>query len=404
MSRKEKQLVKAFMTDNTENSGEPRLPEEETDTSEKTENTGEKTVSAEKAESAEEKKTTPAKAEKQDKPKKKKDPRDKLYKPDHKPFVLTSSPHDFKEASVPKIMWSVIAALVPATAMSIYLFRWSAVWLILACVVAAVVTEMVVNLIKKEDWTAQDGSAAITGLLLALTLPPTLSVTSAILGSVFAIAVGKQIFGGLGYNIFNPALIGRAFLQASFPVAMTTWQLPFEKNWRLPFEKFDGVTAATPLGQFKFEKIGTELLPMLTGTIGGSLGETSAIAILIGGLYLLIKKYADWRIPLSYLGTIFIFGGLLWLLSPANYPNPVFQLLSGGLLLGAFFMATDMVTSPVTPKGAWIFGFGAGFLLLVIRFFGGLPEGVMYSILLMNAVTPLINRYTRPKFLGERKA
>ena len=348
----------------------------------------------ENTENIEEKPEATEAPEKKEKPEKK-DPRDKLYKPDHKPFALTSSPHDFKEAAVPKIMWSVVAALAPATVMSIVYFGLSAVSLILACVMAAVVTEMVVNLLKKEEWTIFDGSAAITGLLLALTLPPTLAITSAILGTVFAVAVGKQIFGGLGYNIFNPALIGRAFLQASFPVAMTTWQLPFAG--------FDGVSAATPLGQFKFEKIGTELLPMLTGEIGGSLGETCGIAIIIGGLFLLIKRYADWRIPTSYLGTVFIVGGIFWLISPANYPDPVFQLLSGGLLLGAFFMATDMVTSPVTPKGAWIFGFGAGVLLIVIRFFGGLPEGVMYSILLMNALTPMINRYTRPKFLGERK-
>ena len=358
----------------------------------------------ENTENIEEKSEAPEATEKKEKPKKKKDPRDKLFKPDHKPFFLTSSPHDFKEAAVPKIMWSVVAALVPATVMSIVFFGWSAVWLIVACIVAAVVTEMVVNLIKKEPWTIFDGSAAITGLLLALTLPPTLSFTSAMLGSIFAVAVGKQIFGGLGYNIFNPALIGRAFLQASFPVAMTTWQLPFANSWLRPFASFDAVSAATPLGQFKFEKIGTELLPMLTGNIGGSLGETCAIAVIIGGLFLLVKRYADWRIPTSYLGTVFIIGGIFWLISPQNYPNPVFQLMSGGLLLGAFFMATDMVTSPVTPKGAWIFGFGAGALLIVIRFFGGLPEGVMYSILLMNAVTPLINRYTRPKFLGERKA
>ena len=326
-------------------------------------------------------------------PKKKKDPREKLYKPEHRLFVLNSSPHDFKTASVPRIMWSVIAALVPATAMGIYYFGLSAVWLILACVVACLVTEVLVNLIKGQKPSIKDGSAAITGLLLALTLPPTLSITSAILGSIFAIAIGKQVFGGLGYNIFNPALIGRAFLQASFPVAMTPWQLPFIG--------FDGISAATPLGQFKFEKISTPILPLLTGNSGGSLGETCAIAILIGGLYLLIKKFADWRIPLSYLGSVFILGGLLWLIDPASYPDPVFLLFSGGLMLGAFFMATDMVTSPITPTGAWIFGIGAGILVIVIRFFGGLPEGVMYSILLMNAVTPLINRYTRPKFLGE---
>lgn len=329
-----------------------------------------------------------------------KDPRAKLYKPDHLPFILTSSPHDYQTSSVPKIMWSVIAALIPATAMGIYYFGLPALWLILACSGSALLTEVIINKIKRQPLTINDGSALITGLLLALTLPPSLPITSAILGSIFAIAIGKQIFGGLGYNIFNPALIGRAFLQASFPVAMTTWSLPSTAK----YINVDAITAATPLGQFKFEKIVPEYIDLITGNIAGSLGETSAIAILLGGLFLLIMKYADWRIPVSYLGTVFIFGGIFWIIAPKIYPTPVFQLLSGGLLLGAFFMATDMVTSPITPLGSWIFGFGAGILLVIIRFFGGLPEGVMYSILLMNAVTPLINRYTRPKFLGEVNA
>jgi len=325
--------------------------------------------------------------------KRKKDPREKLYQPEHRLMVLNASPHDYQDNSVPKIMWSVVGALIPATAAAIYYFGWPAVRLILACTLSALLTEIVVNGIKKQKLTAGDGSAAVTGLLLALTLPPTLSITSAILGSVFAIAIGKQIFGGLGYNIFNPALIGRAFLQASFPVAMTTWSLPFAE--------FDGISAATPLGQFKFENIVTSTIPLVTGNIGGCLGETSAIAVLAGGLYLLIRKFADWRIPLSYLGTVFILSGLFWLADPVNHAGPVFHLFAGGLMLGAFFMATDLVTSPITPKGSWIFGLGAGVLVVVIRFFGGLPEGVMYSILLMNCVTPLINRYTRPRFLGE---
>lgn len=320
---------------------------------------------------------------------------DRLKKPDHPLFSLNSSPHDFKDTSVPKIMWTVVLALLPATAMSIYYFRFNAIILIIACVLTALVTEIVINLIKKQPITINDGSAAITGLLLALTLPPTLPVTSAILGSIFAIAIGKQVFGGLGYNIFNPALLGRAFLQASFPVAMTTWQTPFIA--------FDGVTAATPLGSFKFEGIHTSLLPLLTGNTGGSLGETCAIAVILGGAVLLVMKYADWRIPLAFLGTVFLLSGVFWLVDGSSYANPLFHLLSGGLLLGAFFMATDMVTSPITPRGSWIFGFGAGVLVIVIRFFGGLPEGVMYSILLMNAISPLINRYTRPKYLGEVK-
>jgi electron transport complex protein RnfD len=278
--------------------------------------------------------------------------------------------------------------------MAIYYFGLKAVWLIAASVIAALVTEAGINLLKGESFTLKDGSAAITGLLLALTLPPSFPVTGTIIGSVFAIAIGKQIFGGLGFNIFNPALLGRAFLQACFPVAMTTWTLPGP----------DGVSGATPLGQFKFEKLATGAYDLFIGNIGGSLGETSALAILAGGIFLLIRKYADWRIPVSYLLTVFVFSGLFWLVAPADYPDPIFQLLSGGLMLGAFFMATDMVTSPITTKGTWIFGIGAGIILVVIRLFGGLPEGVMYSILLMNAVTPLLNRYTRPKFFGEGQA
>ena len=235
---------------------------------------------------------------------------------------------------------------------------------------------------------------------MALTLPPALPISAGVIGSVFSIAVGKQIFGGLGYNIFNPALLGRAFLQASFPVAMTTWTYPGTEK----YANLDAVTAATPLGQFKFEKIMTGYGDLLSGNIGGSLGETSALAVLIGGVFLLIMKYADWRIPLSYMGTVFVIGGIFWYFSPEQYPDPVFQMLSGGLMLGALFMATDMVTSPITPLGSWIFGIGAGIVLVIIRLWGGVPEGVMYSILFMNGFTPLINRYTRPKYFGEVKS
>lgn len=329
----------------------------------------------------------------------KKDPRAKLYKPEQS-FVLASSPHFHAPDSVPKIMWNVILALVPATVMAFIYFGWASAGLILGSVAAAVLSEMLVNKVKGGGFTIVDGSAIITGLLLALTLPPSFSLGGAALGSAFAILIGKHVFGGLGYNIFNPALLGRAFLQASFPVKMTTWSWPITAK----FSEVDGVTAATPLGLFKFEKVGSELSEMLTGNISGSLGETSVVAILVGGIYLLIRKYADWRIPVSYLGTVFLFSGIFWLISPEAYPSPVFQLFSGGLMLGAFFMATDMVTSPVTAIGSWIFGVGAGIILVLIRLFGGLPEGVMYSILLMNAFTPLINRYTRPKFFGEVRA
>lgn len=323
----------------------------------------------------------------------------KLFSPDRL-FILAPSPHTYTTESVPRIMWSVVGAVIPAAAMAVFYFGWKALWMMVACVIAALASEALINLMKGERLTVPDGSAAVTGLLLALTLPPAFSIAGGALGAVFAIIIGKQIFGGLGYNIFNPALLGRAFLQASFPVAMTTWTLPHTAR----YAEVDAVTAATPLGQFKFEKIITGLGPLLTGNVGGSLGETSAIAIIIGGVYLLVRKYADWRIPVSYLGTVFLLGGIFWLAAPQAYPNPLFQLLSGGLLFGAFFMATDMVTSPVTNKGSWIFGIGAGVILLVIRLYGGLPEGVMYSILLMNAFTPLINRYTRPEIFGEVRA
>jgi electron transport complex protein RnfD len=260
--------------------------------------------------------------------------------------------------------------------------------------------------VMKTGLTIDDGSAILTGLLLALTLPPSFPIAGTALGAVIAIVFGKQVFGGLGGNIFNPALLGRAFLQASFPVKITTWTLPAFAGSGAYYDlvtskAVDTVTAATPLGLLKFEGIGTHLKPLLLGNIGGCIGETSAIALLIGGLVLIILKYADWRIPLSYIGTVFVLSGALWLINPNVYPNPLFMVLSGGLILGAFFMATDMVTSPVTPLGTWIFGIGMGVVLVVIRIWGGLPEGVMYSILFMNGLVPLINRWTRPKYFGE---
>ncbi len=349
-----------------------------------------------------EKKTEEAVAEKSKPaaPKPKPDPRSKLWKPEGTPLLISSSPHFSTTDSVPKVMWSVVAALFPASAMAVYYYGLPAVILITVCVVSALLTEMLMNKMKGESFTIGDGSAAITGLLLALTLPPSLSLSAAALGSIFAISIGKQVFGGLGYNIFNPALLGRAFLQASFPVAMTTWTFPQTDK----FAAIDAVTAATPLGMFKFEKVVTGYYDLLIGNIGGSLGETSALAVMIGGVFLLVRKYADWRIPLSYMGTVLIITGIFWLAAPQDYADPVFHLLSGGLMLGAFFMATDMVTSPITPRGSYIFGIGAGVILVVIRLFGGVPEGVMYSILLMNAFTPIINRKTRPKIFGEVSA
>lgn len=341
------------------------------------------------------KKAAPAK-----KPKKKANPKDKLFKPAHN-VLLTSSPHEYEKTSVSKIMWTVMATLLPCTLMAVYYFRMQALVLIVACTVTALITEVLANKLKGEAPTIKDGSAAITGLLLALTLPPSLPVSYAVLGSIFAIMVGKQVFGGLGYNIFNPALIGRAFIQTSFPVAITTWTFPSTER----FASIDGVTAATPLGLFKFgnAQVVDSFSDMLTGNVAGSLGETSVIAILLGGAYLVAKKYADWRIPTGIIATVAIFSSIFWLLDPSQYAHPVLHVLSGGVMLGAFFMATDMVTCPITPKGAWIFAIGTGFIIMVIRLFGGLPEGVMYALLFMNALVPMINRYTRPKYLGEAK-
>jgi electron transport complex protein RnfD len=336
----------------------------------------------------------------EEKPKAKPDPRAKLYKPEGRPLLISSSPHLHTKDSVPRIMWTVIFTLIPATGMAIYYFGMDALTMFVACIAAALLTEIIMNTMKGEAITIGDGSAAITGLLLALTLPPSFPISGGIIGSVFAIAIGKQVFGGLGYNIFNPALLGRAFLQASFPVAMTTWTFPQTEK----YASVDAVTAATPLGLFKFEKILANFEDLFIGNIGGCLGETSALALIIGGIVLIILKYADWRIPVSYLATVIIVSGIFWLIDPAQYADPVFHLFAGGLMLGAFFMATDMVSSPITTLGAWIFGIGAGIVLMVIRLFGGVPEGVMYSILLMNAFTPIINRYTRPKFFGEVRA
>jgi len=238
------------------------------------------------------------------------------------------------------------------------------------------------------------------GLLPAMTLPPSLPVGMAVIGAVIAISIGKQVFGGLGHNIFNPALVGRAFLQTAFPVAMTTW-MP------TAFMKVNTATFATPLGDLKFgDAIATgkvaSLTDLLWGNVGGSLGETSAIALLIGALFLLYRRAIDWRIPLGILASLSAFTGFFWLISPDKSVSPLFHLLAGGAMIGAFFMATDMVTSPITRLGTWIHAVSIGGVIGLIRLFGGFPEGVMYSILFMNAFVPLLNRYTRPRILGER--
>lgn len=305
-------------------------------------------------------------------------------------------------------MWWVVASLVPVIGAAAYYFGPSALLVIAAATIGAVGTEALWG----KRGTVRDGSAAITGLLLGLCLPAGLPLWMAVLGGAFAIGFGKLLFGGLGQNVFNPALLGRAFLQAAFPVALTTWPAVRGVPWwslrgdnlALPLMSagVDAVTAATPLGLFKFEGTATPLGDLAFGSTGGSLGETGALVILVCGGYLAIRRYLNWRIPASILLTVGVLTGVLHLIDATRFPSPQFMLLSGGLMLGAWYMATDMVTSPVTNLGAWIFGAGIGFLVVLIRLWGGLAEGVMYAILLMNAVVPFINRVTQPRVFGTR--
>ena len=304
--------------------------------------------------------------------------------------IVTSSPHLNAKVKTNHIMIQVIIALIPATIVSIYFFEGAAVRLILNCVISAVITEEIILKIRNKSSAMNDYSAILTGLLLALILPPSTKWYAASLGSIFAIFIGKHIFGGLGANIFNPALIGRAFLMAAYPKMLTTFVSP---------KGMDAVTTATPLMLKKFSQVTTPTIDLFLGKVSGSLGETSAICLIIGGLYLLIKKIADWRIPLSLLMTIGVISAVGSIIRPSN-GSILFHLFSGGLLIGAFFMATDPVTTPYTKKGRYIFGVGCGILIMIIRYFSGLPEGVMYSILFMNAFTPLINQYTRPRRFG----
>ena len=299
-------------------------------------------------------------------------------------LIVSSSPHLHSANKVSTAMRDVCIALLPALVGAVYFFGMAAATVILTCVITALLSEVIAQKIMHREVTISDGSAVITGLLLAFCLPSTIPLWIAAIGSAVAIIIGKQFFGGLGCNIFNPALIGRAFLVASWPVAMTTWVTPL-----------DGVTTATPLGILK-EGL-SEQLPSLgqlfMGNVAGCLGETSALALIVGGLYLLYKGHIDWRIPFSYLGTVFVVTAVVG-------ADPFFHLLSGGLMLGAFFMATDWVTSPITKKGRLIFGIGCGLLTVIIRLMGGYPEGVCYSILLMNLATPLIDRYTKARVFG----
>ena len=326
---------------------------------------------------------------------------------------VSTSPFLKDQDTTPKIMMTVVYTLIPIVLVAIYFFGLAALLVILTAIISCMFTEWLFNKPQDRLKSLKDGSALLTGLLLALTLPPGFPLWMVFLGGMVAIGMGKAMWGGLGQNVFNPALLGRAFLQAAFPTAITTWSPPDGRymglrgtNTALPFfqgDNIDAVTSATPLSQMKFDHLPTDSMDLLLGTTGGSLGETSALILILAGVFLLFKKIINWRIPASILLTVVVFSGVFYLINPEIYPSPTFMILSGGLLLGTVYMATDLVTSPITPKGTWIFGIGIGILIVLIRIWGGLPEGVMYAILLMNMSTPLINRFTKIRTYGHKK-
>lgn len=335
---------------------------------------------------------------------------------------LRTSPHAHAAEDVVQIMRTVVWALLPVAGFAVWQYGLSALALLLTVTLGCLLSERLVNRLRDEPSTLGDWSAVITGLLLALSLPPGFPLWMGLVAAVIAIGMGKALFGGLGMNPFNPALVGRAFVQAAFPVAITTWT-PALFDGRLsafipttltaPFAKppaiadwvqgvaVDGFTGATPLALMKFEHTVTPLGNLLLGTSAGSTGE-SALVILACGLYLAARRMLDWRIPVSIMGSVLVFSWLYQQFHPAA-PGPLFMLCSGGLMLGAWFMATDMVGSPLTRWGVVLYGVLIGLLTLAIRLFGGLSEGVMYAILLGNAAAPLIDQFTQPRVFGARK-
>ncbi|MBN1819131.1 MAG: RnfABCDGE type electron transport complex subunit D [Prolixibacteraceae bacterium] len=323
-------------------------------------------------------------------------------------LTVSPSPHVHSDESVNKIMYRVVLAMMPALAWSVFVFGFDALRVTLTAVAACIVFEYLIQkFLMKVTPSVTDGSAIITGILLAFNVPANIPWWIIIIGALVSIGIAKLSFGGLGNNIFNPALVGRVFLLISFPVHMTSWPVNIQSG-------VDAVTSATPLGLIKESiKNGQVLsdvlgdvpgtMDMLLGNIGGSLGEVSALLLIVGGIYMLFRKVITWHIPVAVLGSMAIFSGILWLVNPEIFMNPVFHLLTGGAMLGAIFMATDMVTSPMTPKGQIIYGVGIGIITISIRTWGAYPEGISFAILLMNAVTPLINTYIKPKRFGGTK-
>lgn len=319
------------------------------------------------------------------------------------------SPHQYGDQSVKKLMWAVNISLVPALLVSFYFFGLGAVIVTLTSVVSAVAFEyLITKYMLKREPTITDGSAIITGLLLAFNVPSNLPIWIILIGSFVAIGIGKMSFGGLGNNPFNPALVARVFLLISFPVHMTSWPEPEV----LSMAYTDAQTGATYLGVVKeglkngvaYSELVQDkfsYLKTFTGQEGGSIGEVSALALIIGGIFLLIRKVITWHIPVAVLGSAGLLAGIMWLIDPMSYADPVFHLLTGGMLLGAVYMATDYVTSPMSKKGMLFYGIGIGVITVLIRTFGAYPEGMSFAILIMNGFVPLINKYMKPKRFGE---
>lgn len=300
---------------------------------------------------------------------------------------LSPAPHIKSSENIEKIMYTVVIALAPALVWSVYVFGLSALKVILVTTASTVLIEYLTQKFTKQKIKAFDGSAIVTGLLLAMNLPSSSPVWLCIVGAFFAIIIGKMVFGGLGNNIFNPALVARVALLISFPVEMTSWTVPFS----------DSVTGATPLAT-----LNAPLMDLFIGNVGGSLGEISTLWLLVGALLLLFKGYIKWDIPFAFIGSTSLFVYIVNLIAPETTPSVLYHILSGGLILGAFFMATDMVTSPLTTKGRLIFGIGCGVITALIRIYGSYPEGVSFSIILMNAFVPMIDRYIKPRVYGNK--
>lgn len=332
-----------------------------------------------------------------------------------KTLTIRSSPHIGSPASVDSIMLHVVVAMLPVCAYSVYAFGTAAVLMLATAVLSCVLTEHALCRISNQPTTIRDHSALVTGFLYGLVLPPGLALWMVGLGGMIAISLGKFLFGGLGANPFNPALVGRAILQAAFPVAMTTWtpvvsqgrfsSLP-TSTLAIPFTEpiYDGVSAATPLADWKSQAIAAAPTDLLVGSVAGSLGETSALLIILGGVYLAIGRMLNWRIPVSILGTVALTSALLHAVDPERFAGPGFMLLSGGLMLGAVFMATDMVASPMTNRGRTVYGIIIGLLVVIIRVGGGMPEGVMFAILIGNALSPHIDHWIQPTVFGTSRS